>query len=94
MVGAAESFHSVEITPAFLDDLIGSDFTATDRRRLVRALRLLDSNERHSSLRVHRLLGDLEGAWSASASDALRITVERRSGGRKVMLACSRHYQP
>ena len=93
MMGEAEPFHSVEITLTFPDDLISADFTASDRRRLVRALRLLDTNERHPSHRVHRLRTDLEGVWSASASDDLRITFERLPGGRKLALSCSRPYQ-
>ena len=91
--GEGEPFRAVEITPAFLDNPIGSDFTAADRRRIVRALRLLVTNERHPSLRVHQLHGAMEGVWSASASDELRITFERLSGGRKLILSCSRHYQ-
>jgi mRNA-degrading endonuclease YafQ of YafQ-DinJ toxin-antitoxin module len=54
---------------------------------------LLDSNERHPSLRVHQLQGDQAGVWSASASDELRLTFERLSEGRKLLLRCSRHYQ-
>ncbi len=55
-------------------------------------MRLLDEDERHPSLRVHELRGGLEGTWSASASDALRITFLRAEGGRKILLRCSRHY--
>jgi hypothetical protein len=87
-----DPYRSVEITPTFLESLIAHDFTAADRRRFVRALRLLDQNERHRSLRVHQLQGDLAGVWSASASDELRMTFLRAGGGRKLMLTCSRHY--
>ena len=64
------------------------------RRRvdLSLALRLLDSDERHPSLRVHQLQGDLTGLWSASASDVLRLTFVRTAQGRKTMVSCSRHY--
>lgn len=56
-------------------------------------MRLLDSNEKHPSLRVHELGGDLTGTWSASASDELRIELLRLEGGRKLLLRCTRHYQ-
>jgi len=55
-------------------------------------LRLLDENEKHPSLRVHELTGDLSGIWSASASDGLRILFVRTPGGRKTLLRCTRHY--
>ncbi len=58
----------------------------------MKALGLLDANEQHPSLRVHQLSGGLEGSWSASASDELRITFVRSEAGRKVLLTCSRHY--
>ena len=58
----------------------------------VASLQMLDENERHPSLRVHKLEGDRDGSWSASASKVLRITFERLSGGRKRLLTCSRHY--
>ena len=60
--------------------------------RFVRALGVLDGNERTPSLRVHELQGDMAGTWSASASDELRMTFLRAAGGRKLMLTCSRHY--
>jgi len=53
---------------------------------------LLDTDERHPSLRVHDLTGDLGGVWSASASDELRVEFIREPGGKKVLLRCSRHY--
>lgn len=59
---------------------------------MYKALELLDSNERHPSLRVHELTGDLAGVWSASASDVLRIEFMRAAEGVKVLLRCSRHY--
>jgi mRNA-degrading endonuclease YafQ of YafQ-DinJ toxin-antitoxin module len=58
----------------------------------LKALRLLDSDERHPSLRVHQLQGDLAGLWSASASDVLRLTFVRTAQGRKTLVSCSRHY--
>jgi mRNA-degrading endonuclease YafQ of YafQ-DinJ toxin-antitoxin module len=88
----ARPFGTLEITRTFLERLISGDFTASDRRRLLRALELLDTNGQHPSLRVHQLEGRLKGVWSASASDDLRISFERLEGGRKLIMACSRHY--
>ncbi len=85
-------YRSVELTPDFLDSLLSAQFRDSDRRRFARALLLLDEDERHPSLRVHALQGNLLGLWSASASDALRMTFERLPNGRKRMRICSRHY--
>jgi hypothetical protein len=41
---------------------------------------------------VHELRGPLQGVWSASASDVLRMTFERLPNGKKAMLTCSRHH--
>ena len=72
------------------NDLI--EFGSSDQRRLAKALKLLDGDDRHPSLRVHELSGDLTGVWSASASDDLRIEFVRLGGGGKLLLRCSRHY--
>jgi mRNA-degrading endonuclease YafQ of YafQ-DinJ toxin-antitoxin module len=85
-------YRSIDFTETFLATFAGRDFSPAERRLILKALRLLDDNERHRSLRVHQLHGDREGSWSASASDELRITFERRDGGRKRMLTCSHHY--
>jgi hypothetical protein len=85
-------YRSIEITPDFIDSLLSSNFRDSDRRRFARALLLLDADERHPSLRVHQLEGQLAGLWSASASDALRMTFERLPNGRKRMRTCSHHY--
>lgn len=85
-------YRTLEFTDAFLEDFVRRDFSAADRQRILRALRILDTNERHPSLRVHELRGPLEGVWSASASDELRVTFVRLEGGRKLLLTCSRHY--
>jgi mRNA-degrading endonuclease YafQ of YafQ-DinJ toxin-antitoxin module len=81
------------LTSEFVDSYGGREFSPADRQRFARALRLLDSNEQHPSLRIHQLIGKEHGTWSASASDELRITFERRADGKKVILRCSRHYQ-
>jgi hypothetical protein len=83
-------FRSVQLDLEFLESF--SEFGESDRRRFLKALRLLDDNERHPSLRVHELQGELAGLWSAPASDVLRMTFRRLPMGRKLMLQCSRHY--
>lgn len=84
---------TLRFTPDFLEDLVGRRFSDAERRRLLRALDLLDENEQHPSLRVHQLRGELAGVWSASASDELRITFERLERGQKRLLSCGRHYR-
>ena len=87
------AYQTLELGDEFMESLIGRDFNYAERRRFVRALWLLDDDdERHPSLRVHQLSGDLAGQWSASASDVLRLTFERLPNGRKRLLSCSRHY--
>lgn len=85
-------YRSLEFTEEFLDTYASRDFSPSERGLLKKALRLLDQNEQHPSLRVHGLRGPLAGVWSASASDVLRLTFERTEGGRKRLLTCSRHY--
>ena len=86
-------YQTLRFTEVFLEDFAGREFSAGDRRRFLQALRLLDTNERHPSLRVHELQGKLKGVWSVSASDALRMTFERLEDGQKLLLTGSRHYQ-
>jgi mRNA-degrading endonuclease YafQ of YafQ-DinJ toxin-antitoxin module len=88
----SEPFRSLDFTDTFLETFGSKDFTAAERKAIRKALRLLDTDERHPSLRVHQLQGDLSGLWSASASDVLRLTFLRTGQGRKTMLSCSRHY--
>jgi mRNA-degrading endonuclease YafQ of YafQ-DinJ toxin-antitoxin module len=88
----AELFASLDFTDTFLETFGSKDFTAADRKSIRKALRLLDSDEKHPSLRVHQLEGDLAGLWSASVSDVLRLTFVRAAHGRKTMVSCSRHY--
>jgi mRNA-degrading endonuclease YafQ of YafQ-DinJ toxin-antitoxin module len=88
----AGEYQTLDFTATFLTSFASRDFTAADRASFLKALRLLDENERHPSLRVHELKGDREGGWSASASDSLRLTFDRVPGGRKLLLACSKHY--
>jgi len=86
------TYTTLIFTDTLFTTLMGNDFSATERRRFVRALQLLDTDERHPSLRVHQLRGEQAGTWSASASDELRITFERLPEGKKRLLVCSRHY--
>ncbi|HET8627819.1 MAG TPA: hypothetical protein VFL91_10390 [Thermomicrobiales bacterium] len=87
-----EPYGSLEFTRTFLETLCGRAFNAAERRQFLSALDRLDTDERHPSLRVHQLRGDLAGLWSASASRSLRLTFERLDGGRKRLIAYSRHY--
>lgn len=88
----AEGYGSLDFTDTFLETFASKDSTARDRAALLKALRLLDENERHPSLRVHKLEGDRAGSWSASARGVLRVTFERLEGGRKRLLTCPKHY--
>jgi plasmid maintenance system killer protein len=85
-------YATLEVSVELLESFGGNEFSFAERRRFLRALRLLDENERHRSLRVHALKGDKEGLWSASACDELRITFRRLPNGRKAIVECSRHY--
>lgn len=88
----SDAYRTLDFTDAFLDDLRESRFSPDERKQLFKALRLLDDNEKHPSLRVHKLEGDREGSWSASASKSLRLTFARLPGGRKRLLTFTRHY--
>ena len=88
----AKPFKSLDFTDTFLETFGSKDFTPAERKVIRKALRLLDIDERHPSLRVHQLQGDLNGLWSASASDVLRLTFMRTAQGRKTLLRCTRHY--
>lgn len=92
MQGDSPAYKSLDFTYTFLETFSSRDFSVQDRKRFLKALKLLDQNEQHPSLRVHQLMGDKQGAWSASASEVLRFTFERLEGGRKRLLTCSRHY--
>ncbi|MGH7641677.1 MAG: type II toxin-antitoxin system YafQ family toxin [Candidatus Dormibacteria bacterium] len=88
----ARGYRSLDFTDTFLETFAAKDLNAADRAAVLMALRLLDADERHPSLRVHKLIGDREGSWTASANMVLRITFERLAGGRKRMLTVSQHY--
>ena len=88
----AVGYKTLDFTETFLSTFSGRDFTASDRKAILKAIRLLDANPAHPSLRVHQLKGDREGSWSASASGVLRLTFEQLPGGVKRLLTCSKHY--
>ncbi len=87
-----EPLSKLQITTEFLKSLNDRQFTDQDKSRFIKALVLLESDERHPSLRVHALSGELAGYWSASASDSLRIEFRRLPDGRKLLVRCSKHY--
>jgi len=87
-----EPLTTLRFTREFFQSFADRRFTAEDRARILDALERLDANERHPSLRVHALKGNLAGRWSASASDSLRLIFERRPNGEKVVLECTKHY--
>jgi plasmid maintenance system killer protein len=89
---SSDQYRTLDFTETFLETYASKEFGERERRLFRKALRLLDQNETHQSLRVHKLHGDQEGSWSVSASNELRMTFERLAGGRKRMLTCSRHY--
>lgn len=88
---AGYRYRTLDFTEDFLDSYTSRDLSPAERAAIKKALRLLDQNERHPSLRVHELQGELAGIWSVSASNVLRLTFERHDGGRKRLLTCSRH---
>jgi hypothetical protein len=88
----AEPYVRIDFTETFLTTFSSRDFGPAERKLFLKALRLVDQDERHPSLRVHQLHGDREGSWSVSASRDLRMTFERLAEGRHRMLTCSRHY--
>lgn len=87
------SYQHLEFTEHFLSTLLHKEFSRREQLLFLKALRLLDDNERHPSLRVHQLHGDQDGVWSASASEELRLRFLRTANGRKELLDCSRHYR-
>jgi len=87
------TFQSLDFSDEFLETYGSRDFSSKERALFLKALRLLDTNEQHASLRIHQLERDLQGLWSASASLELRIIFKRSANGRKTLVACTRHYR-
>ena len=88
-----QSLPSLEFTTNLIERLFDKTFSLADRRRILQALRTLDADEQHPSLRVHQLHAEFEGSWSGSVTDEIRITFRRLPGGRKLLLSCTRHYR-
>ena len=90
----SQPLRKLIFTDIFLADFAGpkSPFSAAERKKFIKALQLLDSDERHPLLNVHQLSGDRRGQWAAKADDELRLTFERLADGRKLMLSCTHHY--
>ena len=53
----AKTCRSLGFTETFLETFVSKDLTAADSSAILKALRLLDEDERHRSLRVHELEG-------------------------------------
>ena len=85
-----ETFATLQFSPEFFDAY--ARLRAEQRRAIVKALKLLDSDEGHQSLRVHQLHGELAGVWAVRASRNLRITFERLPNGKKAIADCGQHY--
>ena len=92
MTAGARPYRTLRFTPTFLETLLAKEFSASDRRALIKALSLLDSNEKHPPLRVYELKEALAGFWSVSASQSLRMTFIREPNGTKRLMTCSHHY--
>lgn len=87
------NFDSLTFSDEFFRAFADRRFTPSDRARVLKAMGLLDTNERHPSLRVHALTGNLAGIWSASVSDSIRIHFVRTSDGRKRCVDLTKHYE-
>ena len=85
-------YETIDFTTDFMETFARKDFGTRERRAIMKALELLDSDEHHPSLRLHALSGNQKGQWSVSANIELRITFYRRAGGRKELVECTRHY--
>lgn len=83
---------SLRLSKRFTADMLDTRFTAAERSAVKKTLELLDSNDRHPSLQVHRLDGDQEGSWTAYVTMKVRITFSRGDGGLKQLLTLTKHY--
>lgn len=64
-------------TPAFLRAVRRrTEHDADARRKLERALRLLESDPFHPSLKSHKLTGPLDGLWACRVDYDIRIVFE------------------
>jgi mRNA-degrading endonuclease YafQ of YafQ-DinJ toxin-antitoxin module len=88
----SEYLPSLDFSIRFIDDLLNNRFSAAERSAVKKALDLLDTNDRHPSLQIHKLQGDEEGSWTCYVTRDIRITFERLDGGDKRLLTLTRHY--
>jgi hypothetical protein len=54
----AAAYRSLDFTETFHETFVSNDLTAADRAAILKALGLLDEDERQRSLRVHKVEGD------------------------------------
>lgn len=85
------NFDSLTFSDEYFRAFADRRFTPSDRARVLKAMALLDSDEKHPSLRVHLLKGHLAGVWSASVSDSIRIHFLRLPDGRKRCVTVTKH---
>lgn len=86
------NYDSLTFSEEYFQDFADRKFGPAERARILQAMALLDANEKHPSLRVHALAGDLQGLWSASVTDKIRIHFVRTPDGRKRCVNLSKHY--
>jgi mRNA-degrading endonuclease YafQ of YafQ-DinJ toxin-antitoxin module len=86
----SDGYRTLRFTPRFVGDLI--NLPRTEQKQIAKSIKILDDDEKTLSLRVHELQGQLQGIWSASASESLRITFVRLDGGYKLLLTVDHHY--
>ena len=87
------NLDSLSASDEFFMDFANRKFSPQERARILKAMDLLANDERHPSLRVHALRGDLAGLWSASVTDSIRIHFVRLSEGRKRCVNITKHYK-
>lgn len=86
------NYDSLLVSEEFFRDFADRRFSPAERGRVLQALGLLDVNDKHPSLRVHLMSGNLKGVWSASVTDSIRILFLRMPDGRKRCVNLSQHY--
>lgn len=75
-------YTTLAITTEFLESLISREFSEKERRRFLNAVWLLDTNEKHPSLRVHQLQGDKKGRMIGVGLGLGRVAHNLRPRGR------------
>ena len=87
------NFDSLEFSDECFNEFADRKFSPQERSRILTAMDLLANDEKHPSLRVHALRGDLAGLWSASVIGSIRIHFLRLPGGRKRCVNITKHYE-